>query len=81
MGHEHQRTGKFQQTIFQHFEGRDIQVIGRLVQDEQVRWLEHESGDEEPSLFAAGQSRHREIELFGTEEKRFAHEARWIERS
>jgi hypothetical protein len=71
MGHQHERTGEFQQAIFQHFEGWNIQVVGRLIENEQVCGLEHESGDEEPCLFTAGQFRHGEIQLFGTEEKAF----------
>ena len=69
MGYKHECAGKFQQAIFQHFEGRDIQIIGRLVENEQVCGLEHEPGDEEPCLLTAGQPRHRKIELLWSKEK------------
>ena len=69
MGHEHERTGEFEQTILQHIQGRNIQIIGRLVENEQVRRLQHQLGDQKSCLFTAGKSRYRKVELFGAEEE------------
>jgi len=41
------------QRIFQHFLSRDIQMIGRLIQNEEIRGLKSHYGQGQTSSFAA----------------------------
>ena len=54
VGDEDEGTGEREQAVFQHFQGRDVQVVGRLVENEHVGRLEHELGDQDAGLLAAG---------------------------
>ena len=45
MRHEHQRSAKFEQALFQNLERRYIQIVRRFVEQQQVRRLKHELGD------------------------------------
>ena len=67
--HQHQRAGELRQAVFQHLQGRDVQVVGRLIQDQQVGGLEHQAGDQDPRLLAAGEAGQGPIELVGGEQK------------
>ena len=46
------------QRVLQHLLGRDVQVVGRLVQHEQRARAQHELGQRQPRLLAAAQHAH-----------------------
>ena len=69
MGDQHQRAGKFRQALFQHFQRRDIEIVGRLVQQQQVSGLQHQLGDEDAGPLAAGKVGDRMVELLAGEEE------------
>ena len=54
--HQHQRAGEFHQAVLQHIERRNIQIVRRFVEDQEVGRLEHQPGDEQSGLFAAGET-------------------------
>lgn len=62
---------EFEQTLLQHIQGRNIQIIRRFVENEQVGRLQHELSDQQSRLFAAGQARDRKVELFRSKEEAF----------
>ena len=41
------RRGNVTKTLFENFERRNVQVVGRFVEDEQVGGLEHQTGDQD----------------------------------
>ncbi len=55
--------------ILEDLEGRDVEIVGGLVEQEDVGGLEHEAGDEDAGLLAAGEAGDGAIELAGIEEK------------
>src|SRR5262249_55036466 len=57
------RAGKVQQALFQHFQRRDVQIVGRLVEDEQVGGLKHEVGDENARLLPSRKAGDGHIQL------------------
>ena len=69
MRHKHERSGKFHQAVFQHIERWNIQIVRRLVQDQEIGRLEHQACDEESGLFPSGQAGDGKIQLLRSEEK------------
>ncbi len=69
VGHQDQRPGELEQALLEHLEGRDVEIVGRLVEDQQVGRLQHQPGDQNPRLLAAGEAPHRRVELLGAEEE------------
>ena len=69
MRDQHQRPAKFEQALFQNFQRGDVEIVGRLVQQQHVRRLEHELRDQNARAFAAGKPAHRLIQLVAREEK------------
>ena len=53
MRHQHQRAGKFGEAVFQHFERGDVEIVGRLVEQQQVGGLQHQARDQHARLLAA----------------------------
>ena len=53
MGYIQQCTGLAKQRAFQNFPGGDIQMVGRFVQNQEVRFREHELGQGQPAAFSA----------------------------
>ena len=45
VGDQHQRARELQQAVLQHLQRRDVEVVGRLVEDQQVGRLQHQPGD------------------------------------
>ena len=43
------------QSVHQHFLGRKVQVIGRFVEHQKVRWVVEHARDCQPRFFSAGQ--------------------------
>ena len=48
-------SGKIKQRLFEDFSRMDIEMIGRLVQKQEVRLLKQQTAQVEPGTFAAGQ--------------------------
>ena len=58
--HRHRLPG---QVVFEPFGRRDVEVVGRLVQEHQVGALEQELGEHQPRLLAAGERAGRPVEI------------------
>ena len=69
MGDQHDRARELEQALLEHLERRDVEIVGRLVEDEQVGGLEHEPRDEDARLLAAREAADRHGELLGAEEE------------
>src|SRR5512133_2868287 len=69
MRNEHQGSSKFQQALFQYFEGRNVEVIGGLVEQQYICWLKHQLGNQYPSPLTARELPHRLIQLFACEQE------------
>ena len=69
MAHHQQRAPVGHELLFQHFEGLDVEVVGGLVQDQQVRRLGEQPGQDDAVALAAGQRRHRGHGPLGAEEE------------
>ena len=71
MGYQHQRSGKVEQIFFQDFQRRNVQIVGRLVKQQNVGRLQHQFGNQHPRPLAAAQVADRLIQLFaGKQEAR-----------
>src|SRR6266545_580777 len=66
---EHQGARKVHKAFLQHLQGWDVEVIGRLVENQEIGGLEHESGDEESSLLTPRKPMDRQFQLVGAEEE------------
>jgi hypothetical protein len=44
-----QGAGKFGQTFLEHVQGRNVQIVGGFVEQEDVGGLEHQPGNEDPA--------------------------------
>lgn len=69
MGDENQSGGEVKECVFEDFEARDVEVVRRFVEDAEVRGVEHQAGEDDPSLLATGEAGDRRLELFGAEEE------------
>src|SRR5437764_42073 len=69
MGYQHQRTAKFEQALFENFERRDVEIVGGLIQQENVGMLQHELSDQHAGPFAAGKPLHRLTELLARKQE------------
>ena len=69
MGHEDEAPVELGEAFLEHLEGRDVEVIRRLVEDEEIGGLAHEARDQDARLLPAGQAAHRHVELVGTKEE------------
>jgi len=58
MGHDQRRDAKFDQHALERAERRDIQVIGGLVQDHEIRALPEQARQGDTSAFASGKRAH-----------------------
>ena len=67
MRDQHQRARELEQAFFKNFEGRNVEIVGGLVQEQDVRRFEHQLGDDHTRLFAAGETADRSVELLGPE--------------
>ena len=63
MGDDDQRTLPAQQGLFQPLDRFQVQVIGRLVQQQQVRLAQDQLGQQRPGALAAAQVRQRLVVL------------------
>ena len=69
VGDQHERAGELGEALLEHLERRDVEVVGRLVEDQQVGRLAHQPGDEDAGLLAARQVADRHVELLGPEQE------------
>ena len=69
VGDEHEPACELGQAVLQDLEGRDVEVVGGLVEDQEIGGLAHEAGDEDAGLLAAGQPAHRHLQLLGPEQE------------
>ena len=56
MADKEQRSGPFDELRFEQFERLQVEVVGRLVEDEEVGRAGEEAGEEESVAFATRQS-------------------------
>jgi hypothetical protein len=57
------------QHLLQEIEGFEIEIVGGLVEDQEVRRLRQRAGEHQPAALAAGQRLHRRARLLGAEEE------------
>src|SRR5207249_2128394 len=69
VGDEDASAVELRQALLEHLERRDIEIVGRLVEDEEVRGLAHQTRDVDPRLLAARQAADRELELLELEQE------------
>jgi len=67
VGDAHHGAGEIEEAFLQHFQGGDIEIVGGLVEEKRVGLAQHEPGDKQPCLFAAGKAVHGQIELLGAQ--------------
>ncbi len=61
---EDERAGKLEKVLFEDFKRGDVEVVGGLVEEEDVGGLEHELGDEDAGALAAGEVADGLVKLF-----------------
>ena len=66
---QHQCTGIFEQTRFQDSESRDVQVVRRFVQQQNVGRVQHHLRDQHPRPLAAGQTARQLAKVVRIEKK------------
>ena len=71
MRDQHQRPGVFDQALFQNLQCGDIQVVGRLVQQEKVRRLKHQLCDQHAGPFTPGKPANPLVQTFRRKKKSF----------
>ena len=59
MGHEDEGARELEQALLEHLEGRDVEVVRGLVEEQQVGGLEHQPGEHRARLLAAREPAHR----------------------
>ena len=69
MGDEHERARELEQALLQDLEGGDVEVVGRLVEEQHVGRLEHQPRHEHARPLPAGEPSHRRLQLLGAEEE------------
>ena len=62
MRHYYQRAFVLLQILFQYFQGHDVKVVGRLVQDEEVGLLHQDGKQVQAPAFTTGKAFHRIVE-------------------
>ena len=69
MGDEDERALEFEEGFFEDLEGGNVEIVGGLVEQEDVGGLEHEAGDEDAGALASAEAADGLVELLGGEEK------------
>ena len=69
MGDEHEASLELGEAVLEHLERRDVQVVRRLVEDQQVGRLAHQARDEDAGLLAAREAADGQLELLGPEQE------------
>ena len=65
MGDEDERALEFEEGFFEDFQGGDVEVVGGLVEQEDVGGLKHEAGDEDAGALSATEAADGLVELLG----------------
>ena len=73
MGDNDHHAGKMIEIIFQDLQGLDIQIVGRFVQDQDIRVLHQDPQQIQPPLFPAGQLADGGVLLVAVEQEALAH--------
>ena len=58
MRYQYQRPAIFQQTLFQYFQRRNIQIVRGLIEQQHVGGLQHQLGNEHPCPLASRKPAH-----------------------
>src|SRR5581483_424140 len=69
MRHEDERAGELQQRLLEHVERRNVEIVRRLVEDEQIRRLQHQPRENDARLLPSQQPRHGRLELLAAKQK------------
>jgi hypothetical protein len=69
VGDEDERSLELEQGFFEDLEGGDVEVVGGLVEHEQVGGLQHEARDEDAAALAAAEALDGLVELVAGEEE------------
>ncbi|MNI82612.1 hypothetical protein D3C73_1393430 [compost metagenome] len=69
MGYRQHRAREFLQRFFQCLAGVDIKMVGRLIENEQVRTAVHQHREAQPRPFSAGEIRDRLEHIAAVEEE------------
>src|SRR3954466_8370473 len=69
MRDEQDRSGELGQAVLKHVEGFEVQIIGRLVEHQEVCGLKHEPGEEHTALLATRELADCHLALLRSEEK------------
>ena len=69
MGDEHDRAWEIGEVVFEDVERGDVEIVGWLVEQEDVGGLQHQPCDVNARAFAAGEVADRQIELFLAKEE------------
>ena len=69
MADHDQRALVLVEPVFEYFEGLDVQVVGRLVEDQEIRRPGEQPGEDDPVAFAARQGLYRGHGAFGREQE------------
>ena len=56
MGYDEVRPAEIQQSLFQHFPRRDVEMVRRFVEDKEIRPLQEKLQQGQPGLFAAAEA-------------------------
>ena len=71
MGYEHERSAKLKQAFLENLEGWNVEIVGRLIEQEYVSRLKHQLGNQNARPLAARKTLDRLIELLaGKQESR-----------
>src|SRR5262245_34606259 len=60
---------ELRQVVLEHLERRDVEIVRRLVEHQEIGRLTHELGDQDSRLLAARESADRHLELLGAEQE------------
>ena len=70
VGHKQQRSLEFLNGRLHPFSGRDVQMVGGFVQNQQIDFFIHQHAQPQPGLFAAGQVTNLLKDILSLEHKR-----------
>ncbi len=69
MRYQHQRSGEIDQAFFQDFQRRNVEVVGRFVEQKNVSRLKHKLRDQHARPFASGKTSDRLAELLARKQE------------
>ena len=66
---QHQRAAIFEQAFFEYLEGRNVEIVGGLIEQKHIGGLKHELRDQHARPFASGEAADGLIELLAGEQE------------